>query len=329
VGCGRRQLPPRPAPPWAHLLPPLPLQIYVPPHALIKHWLGVMRSKDTPSAVFRSAASGGWVPGAPPPAACIKHGLIPPSASVTQLPPPLPQNLEDQKQAECMDLCVPGCPACAALPLACPALQSWDASWCMKLPVIGCPLWTHKWSRRWGWQMRRLWTPPNRSRCCLAAAAGAAWAAGTCVACACCMRIGILSCSEHPAAADLLPPPLLLLLLQVVPILRAGLVLLEQASTVLPSSQTYHVGYVRNEETLEVRRNGLYFAVRLVLCTVRFGCYCAAHASRVAAAPAIGCHPCCPASPCPAASCPCLPWPLPLPLTIHMPCAMLSRPPAT
>jgi hypothetical protein len=39
---------------------------------------------------------------------------------------------------------------------------------------------------------------------------------------------------------------------QVVPILRAGLVLLEQATTVLPCSQTFHVGYVRNEETLEV-----------------------------------------------------------------------------
>lgn len=38
---------------------------------------------------------------------------------------------------------------------------------------------------------------------------------------------------------------------KVVPILRAGLVLLEQAGTVLPLSETYHVGYVRNEETLE------------------------------------------------------------------------------
>ena len=41
--------------------------------------------------------------------------------------------------------------------------------------------------------------------------------------------------------------------LQVVPILRAGLVLLEQASTVLPNAATYHVGYVRDEATLEVR----------------------------------------------------------------------------
>ena len=43
---------------------------------------------------------------------------------------------------------------------------------------------------------------------------------------------------------------------QVVPILRAGLVLLEQAATVLPNSQTFHVGYVRNEETLEVSLPG-------------------------------------------------------------------------
>lgn len=39
--------------------------------------------------------------------------------------------------------------------------------------------------------------------------------------------------------------------IKVVPVLRAGLVLLEQAHTVIPSSITYHVGYVRNEETLE------------------------------------------------------------------------------
>lgn len=39
---------------------------------------------------------------------------------------------------------------------------------------------------------------------------------------------------------------------QVVPILRAGLVLLEQTATVLPVTQTYHVGYVRDDNTLEV-----------------------------------------------------------------------------
>jgi uracil phosphoribosyltransferase len=40
--------------------------------------------------------------------------------------------------------------------------------------------------------------------------------------------------------------------LQVIPILRAGLVLLEQASTLLPASETYHLGYVRDDETLQV-----------------------------------------------------------------------------
>eukprot|EP00879_Flechtneria_rotunda_P005568 GHRR01005862.1.p1 GENE.GHRR01005862.1~~GHRR01005862.1.p1 ORF type:complete len:264 (+),score=70.46 GHRR01005862.1:750-1541(+) len=38
---------------------------------------------------------------------------------------------------------------------------------------------------------------------------------------------------------------------KVVPILRAGLVLLEQASTVLPASETYHLGYVRDDDTLK------------------------------------------------------------------------------
>jgi uracil phosphoribosyltransferase len=38
----------------------------------------------------------------------------------------------------------------------------------------------------------------------------------------------------------------------VVPILRAGLVILEQATTVLPHCQTYHLGMVRDEETLQV-----------------------------------------------------------------------------
>ncbi len=40
---------------------------------------------------------------------------------------------------------------------------------------------------------------------------------------------------------------------QVVPILRAGLILLEQAQQVLPAHETYHVGYVRDEETLEAK----------------------------------------------------------------------------
>lgn len=38
---------------------------------------------------------------------------------------------------------------------------------------------------------------------------------------------------------------------KVVPILRAGLVMVEQISTVLPAQVTYHVGLVRNEETLQ------------------------------------------------------------------------------
>ncbi|KAG0558267.1 hypothetical protein M758_10G013600 [Ceratodon purpureus] len=38
---------------------------------------------------------------------------------------------------------------------------------------------------------------------------------------------------------------------KVVPILRAGLVLIEQAASVLPANQTFHLGFVRNEETLE------------------------------------------------------------------------------
>ncbi|DBA87470.1 TPA: hypothetical protein ACH3X1_004509 [Trebouxia sp. C0004] len=39
--------------------------------------------------------------------------------------------------------------------------------------------------------------------------------------------------------------------IKVVPILRAGLVLVEQIATVLPAQVTYHVGFVRNEETLQ------------------------------------------------------------------------------
>ena len=38
-----------------------------------------------------------------------------------------------------------------------------------------------------------------------------------------------------------------------VPILRAGLIMLESAATMLPSSQTFHVGYARDEATLQVR----------------------------------------------------------------------------
>ena len=39
------------------------LRIHVPPHPLIKHWLGVLRDVNTPSAVFRSAMTemGRWL----------------------------------------------------------------------------------------------------------------------------------------------------------------------------------------------------------------------------------------------------------------------------
>ena len=41
----------------------LQLRIHVPPHPLIKHWLGVLRDANTPSAVFRSAMTemGRWL----------------------------------------------------------------------------------------------------------------------------------------------------------------------------------------------------------------------------------------------------------------------------
>lgn len=41
----------------------LQLRVFVPPHPLIQHWLGVARDKDTPSAVFRSAMTelGRWL----------------------------------------------------------------------------------------------------------------------------------------------------------------------------------------------------------------------------------------------------------------------------
>ncbi|GFH13697.1 uncharacterized protein HaLaN_09632 [Haematococcus lacustris] len=41
--------------------------------------------------------------------------------------------------------------------------------------------------------------------------------------------------------------------IKVIPVLRAGLVLLEQAQSVLPSHETFHVGYVRDDETLVAR----------------------------------------------------------------------------
>jgi uracil phosphoribosyltransferase len=41
----------------------LQLRVYVPPHPLIQHWLGVARDKDTPTVLFRSAMTelGRWL----------------------------------------------------------------------------------------------------------------------------------------------------------------------------------------------------------------------------------------------------------------------------
>jgi uracil phosphoribosyltransferase len=41
----------------------LQLRVYVPPHPLIQHWLGVARDKDTPSVLFRTAMTelGRWL----------------------------------------------------------------------------------------------------------------------------------------------------------------------------------------------------------------------------------------------------------------------------
>lgn len=41
----------------------LQMRVYVPPHPLIKHWLGVVRDESTPSALFRSAMTelGRWL----------------------------------------------------------------------------------------------------------------------------------------------------------------------------------------------------------------------------------------------------------------------------
>ncbi|WP_071188719.1 uracil phosphoribosyltransferase [Trichormus sp. NMC-1] len=52
-----------------------------------------------------------------------------------------------------------------------------------------------------------------------------------------------------PCPATLIDP---LVPVAVVPILRAGLGLLEGAQTLLPLAKIYHLGLVRNEETLEV-----------------------------------------------------------------------------
>jgi uracil phosphoribosyltransferase len=51
-----------------------------------------------------------------------------------------------------------------------------------------------------------------------------------------------------PCSATMVSPDIPLV---VVPILRAGLALLEGAQTLLPLASVYHLGLVRNEETLE------------------------------------------------------------------------------
>ncbi|MGD1713840.1 uracil phosphoribosyltransferase [Hydrocoleum sp. CS-953] len=112
------------------------LRVYVPPHPLVKHWLGIARDVNTPSALFRSAITelGRW--------------------------------------------------------LTYEAIRDW-------LPVVETT----------------IQTP-------------------------------VAECSAtfvNPQAP-----------IVVIPILRAGLGLLEGAQTVLPLASIYHLGLVRNEETLEV-----------------------------------------------------------------------------
>jgi len=113
----------------------LQLRIYVPPHPLIKHWLGVVRSAATPSPVFRSAMTelGRW--------------------------------------------------------LAYEAVRDWlpTIEMTIETPMTSCPA---------------TFVDP-----------------------------------EAPIA--------------IIPILRAGLALLEGIQSAVPNSSTYHIGLARNEETLE------------------------------------------------------------------------------
>ncbi|MGB3571660.1 MAG: uracil phosphoribosyltransferase [Phormidesmis sp.] len=113
----------------------LQLRIYVPPHPLIKHWLGVVRSAATPSPVFRSAMTelGRW--------------------------------------------------------LAYEAVRDWlpTVEMTIETPMTSCPA---------------TFVDP-----------------------------------EAPIA--------------IIPILRAGLALLEGIQSAVPNSSTYHIGLARNEETLE------------------------------------------------------------------------------
>ena len=112
------------------------LRIHVPPHPLIKHWLGVLRDVNTPSAVFRSAMTemGRWL-----------------------------------------------------------TYEAIRNDW---LPTIDTPLET----------------------------------------------------PLAPCPATFIDPEMPLM---VIPILRAGLALMEGVQAALPTASVYHLGFVRNEETLE------------------------------------------------------------------------------
>lgn len=116
--------------------PPKQMLVYVPPHPLVQHWVGIMRSAETPTPIFRSAA--------------------------TEL------------------------------------------------------------GRILLYELLREWMPT--------------------------MEAQVQTPTGHVADATFVDPTQPLVF---VPVLRAGLVLLEQTNTLVPSSKTYHVGYVRDEETLQ------------------------------------------------------------------------------
>lgn len=116
--------------------PPKQMLVYVPPHPLVQHWVGIMRSAETPTPIFRSAA--------------------------TEL------------------------------------------------------------GRILLYELLREWMPT--------------------------MEAQVQTPTGHVADATFVDPTQPLVF---VPVLRAGLVLLEQTNTLVPSSKTYHVGYVRNEDTLQ------------------------------------------------------------------------------
>ena len=138
----------------------VPVQVHAPPHPVLRHWLAIARSKDSPSPIFRSA--------------CAEIGRL----------------------------------------LLYEATNNWlpTVDIVVKTPVGSAP--------------STIVDPTRPVK----------------------VRSGP-SCKESSASkgADRC------LVVQLIPILRAGLILLENAATMLPASQTFHVGYVRNEETLQVR----------------------------------------------------------------------------